>query len=184
MDKKLTKKQAYAQWDELVNKGKGEVLIVRDDTNHSRNYDSREGNPIKYIILHYTEVDFKTAYEILIGNTDRKVSAHYLVDLSGDIIRLVPDEYRAWHAGESKWNGQEKLNDTSIGIEIVNDGKTPYPEEQIREVVNMVGFLQEKYKIEGYNIIGHSDVAPKRKIDPGEHFPWERFKHIKEKTFL
>lgn len=105
-----------------------------------------------------------------------KVSAHYVVDEDGKIQSLVPEAERAWHAGESYWRGRRALNDCSIGIEIVNPGHEwgyrPFPEVQMQAVATLCQTLIAKYPIPSRNIVGHSDIAPDRKQDPGELFPW------------
>ena len=143
----------------------------------SENYDNRpKKTKIKYIIIHYTETpSFEEAIKLLTSKT-RKVSSHYLIDLSGKIYSLVNDSKRAWHAGISFWEDQENLNDNSIGIELVNKGeakKQKYPNKQIVSLLKILIFLTEKYQIKNFNILGHSDIAPERKIDPGIFFPWK-----------
>ena len=112
-------------------------------------------------------------------NPEKEVSSHYLVDENGDIYELVDPEKRAWHAGISEWRGQKNLNDTSIGIEIVNPGHEfgyrPFPDVQINAVLDLCKKLTHIYKIPAKHIIGHSDIAPDRKDDPGELFPWKKF---------
>ena len=99
-----------------------------------------------------------------------------MVDTDGQIYNLVSESKRAWHAGESSWKGLQDMNSRSIGIEIVNPGEKKlksYPKAQINQLINLIHFLEEKFKIPFYNILGHSDIAPHRKIDPGKHFPWK-----------
>jgi N-acetyl-anhydromuramyl-L-alanine amidase AmpD len=149
---------------------------------------------VKFIILHYTAVDTERSIRAL---TQGEVSAHYLVtDKRWDsIYQLVPHEKRAWHAGLSEFGGRTNLNDSSIGIEIVNKGykKTvidldtdsevknianrefyPYEDYQIKKIGRLLQDLVKKYNISPKNILGHSDIAPARKQDPGPMFPWER----------
>lgn len=136
----------------------------------SKSFDER----IKFLILHYTAVDFQTSLQLL----QDKVSVHYLVadaPVDGDyIFQLVDESKRAWHAGVSFWAGRTSLNDTSIGIEIVNlDGnKNPYPDEQIAAVMSLCQQIIARYNIAPNCVLGHSDVAPLRKDDPGILFPW------------
>jgi len=146
----------------------------------SLNFEHRpEGVIIQHLVFHYTETP--TAQEALeiLTSPERKVSCHYLLDTDGTLYQLVPEESVAWHAGVSAWGGQKKINHTSIGIEIQNtanvDGRgyLPFPEAQIEALVDMSRGLIEKYKIEPQNIVGHSDIAPSRKQDPGHHFPWK-----------
>lgn len=137
---------------------------------------------IKFIILHYTGCDDKTSINTL---TKEDVSSHYLITTYkwDPIFQLVSDNERAWHAGFSSFQGRNNLNDTSIGIEIVNLGVTTvngesknpsFEESQIRKTAHLIKNVSKKYKIDPKNILGHSDIAPGRKIDPGPMFPWER----------
>lgn len=142
----------------------------------SSNYDDRNAK-ISFIILHYTETDNLEKAIYLLTNNKRKVSCHFVIDFKGEIYNLVSENKRAWHAGESGWKNQTDINSKSIGIEIVNAGETShssYPEPQINSLVCLVKHLQEKYMILSHNILGHSDIAPMRKIDPGIYFPWEK----------
>ena len=140
----------------------------------SGNYDQRKFD-ISLIIIHFTETKtFNDALNLL-TSLDRKVSSHYLIDKSGGIFNLVDLDKRAWHAGESMWSNYDDINSRSIGIEIVNSGeviKEDYTEKQINSLSVLLNSLLEDYNIE--NILGHSDIAPTRKIDPGVHFPWKK----------
>ena len=140
----------------------------------SANYDQRKFD-ISLIIIHFTETrTFSDALNLL-TSLDRKVSSHYLIDKSGDIFNLVDLDKRAWHAGESMWGNYNDINSRSIGIEIVNSGeviKEDYTAKQINSLSVLLNSLLKDYNIE--NILGHSDIAPKRKIDPGVHFPWQK----------
>jgi len=135
---------------------------------------------VQFIVLHYTETDFAKSLDIL---TQGPVSSHYLVDANPPrIYRLVPEDRRAWHAGKSSWRGQTGLNATSIGIEIVNDGNrghldgpfAPWDPAQIDAVVALVKDLARRHAVQPHHIVGHSDIAPQRKQDPGAAFPWQR----------
>lgn len=136
---------------------------------------------VQFLILHFTTGDFPGALDIL---TRGPVSSHYLVAEDPPVIyRLVDESRRAWHAGESSWQGHTQLNAASIGIEIVNTGSraTPggiawaeYPEPQIDAVVTLVKSIVERHRIRPDRILGHSDIAPTRKVDPGPRFPWKR----------
>ena len=141
----------------------------------SKNFDSRKYK-IQFIVLHYTEtINLEKAIDLLTSQK-RKVSCHFVVDTNGQIYNLVSESKRAWHAGESSWKGLQDMNSRSIGIEIVNPGEKKlksYPKTQINQLINLIHFLDEKFKIPFYNILGHSDIAPYRKIDPGKHFPWK-----------
>jgi N-acetylmuramoyl-L-alanine amidase len=137
----------------------------------SPSYDQRRPN---FVILHYTSND--TAERALRTLTDpaKRVSAHYLIARDGKIYHLVDEFARAWHAGQSSWGGNRDLNSASIGIELDNDGNEPYAEPQIEALLRLLADLKRRYAIPAANVLGHSDVAPTRKIDPGRHFPWRR----------
>lgn len=143
----------------------------------SPNFDARTAPP-SLLVLHYTGM--KTGPEALdrLRDPDAKVSSHYLVEEDGRVFRLVAEERRAWHAGQSYWRGRRNLNSDSIGIEIVNPGHEfgyrPFPEAQVVAVIALVGDIRTRWEIEDRDIVGHSDVAPARKEDPGELFPWKR----------
>lgn len=137
----------------------------------SPNYDARIKN-IKYIILHYTEMTFNGAVERLCSE-ESSVSAHYIIKDDGSIYQLVEDNYIAWHAGMSFWQGEEKLNESSIGIEMDNLGDHPFPKEQMSSCKDLCLYLMHKYNIAPQNVLGHSDIAPDRKIDPGIYFDWK-----------
>jgi len=111
------------------------------------------------------------------------VSCHYLVDESGRVLRMVPEDKRAWHAGQSYWRGHSALNAISIGIEIVNPGHEhgyrPFPEEQIDALIPLLADIKERQGITRGNVVGHSDIAPARKQDPGELFPWSRLARLR-----
>jgi len=151
---------------------------LRIDTTYSaRGQDSRA----QYLVLHYTQSDFASSLQTL---TEGPVSSHYLVnDNPPTVYRLVDESRRAWHAGASSWQGQTQLNAASIGIEIVNRGYRDengqrvwidYPPAQIDVVVALVKKIVAEHKIRPDRIVGHSDIAPQRKIDPGPRFPWKR----------
>jgi N-acetylmuramoyl-L-alanine amidase len=139
----------------------------------SPNYDVR--GEVTYILLHYTGM-VEGALERLC-DLNAKVSAHYLVDKAGRVTQMVQEKHRAWHAGISYWKGARDLNALSIGIEIENMGHEhgyhDYPDMQIMAVIKLCEDIQTRHKIE--DILAHSDVAPTRKQDPGEKFPWEKF---------
>ena len=137
----------------------------------------RSKKKIKYLIYHYTGMkNDRLAIERL-TNTRSKVSSHYYITLRGKIIQMVPDNYVAWHAGVSYWKNDKSLNLKSIGIEISNPGHQhgylSFRKEQIKSLIKISRTLIKKYKIKKENILGHSDIAPLRKKDPGEKFPWE-----------
>ncbi|MDZ7628045.1 MAG: N-acetylmuramoyl-L-alanine amidase [Parvularculaceae bacterium] len=143
----------------------------------SPNFDDR-GRPVDMIVLHYTGM--LSGAEALGRLTDAgsKVSCHYLVEEDGTIYVLVPEGKRAWHAGVSFWRGDTETNARSIGIEIVNPGHEwgyrKFPSRQIDMVVALVKDIRARHNVPIANVVGHSDVAPQRKEDPGELFPWKR----------
>lgn len=130
--------------------------------------------PIEYIIIHFTEMEFESALYKL-TSLEAEVSAHYLIKEDGEIFRLVDDDKIAWHAGKSFWRGESALNQNSIGIELDNLGKNKFSPKQINSCLNLSQLLKQKYNIPFRNFIGHSDVAPARKIDPGIFFDWQFF---------
>ena len=143
----------------------------------SPNCDARNANsPIDTLIMHYTGMQSADEALTRMCDSQAEVSAHYMVDEDGTVYQLVEGDQRAWHAGISHWRGREGLNHTSIGIEIVNPGHefgyAPFPKEQMDEVIELTKTLLARYPIEPRNIIGHSDIAPERKEDPGELFDW------------
>ncbi len=148
----------------------------------SPNHDERS-LPVSMIVLHYTGMqDAASAIERLCDPAAR-VSCHYLIAEDGQILRMVPEERRAWHAGNSWWRGVTDINSASIGIEIVNPGHDfgyrPFPEEQIDALVPLMAEIKERYGITRGNVVGHSDIAPTRKQDPGELFPWGRLARLR-----
>ncbi len=143
--------------------------------NPSPNFNERKSPP-DMVVLHYTGM--KTGAEALARMCDpeARVSAHYMVEEDGRIYRLVPEERRAWHAGVSFWKGETDINGGSIGIEIVNPGHEfgyrDFPPAQVDAVIGLLDQIRERWDIPDYRILGHSDIAPTRKEDPGERFPW------------
>ena len=143
----------------------------------SPNFGPRKAPPDK-IVLHYTGMPSGQAALDRLRDPDARVSAHYLVEEDGRIFTLVAEERRAWHAGVGSWRGDTDPNTTSVGIELVNPGHEfgyrPFPEAQVAAVIDLVGDIRTRWIVEDRNIIGHSDLAPDRKDDPGELFPWKR----------
>ena len=141
----------------------------------SPNFDER-ALPISMIVLHYTGMQGAAAALNRLCDPAAKVSAHYLVDEDGSVHALVAEDKRAWHAGRSHWRGVTDLNSASVGIEIVNPGHEfgyrPFPPAQVAAVVRLVHDIKDRHEITRGNIVGHSDIAPTRKRDPGELFPW------------
>ena len=147
--------------------------------NYSPNFNpkKREKNKIKYLIYHYTGMKNDKLAIKRLTSFNSNVSCHYYITSSGKLIRMVPDLYIAWHAGKSRWKNHKSLNYTSIGIEISNPGHEygyrKFNYRQIKSLIKISKFIIKKYKINKKNILGHSDIAPLRKIDPGEKFPWK-----------
>nr|WP_145570382.1 N-acetylmuramoyl-L-alanine amidase [Yersinia bercovieri] len=163
-------------------------LIDRGDYKIDTNNPSvAQNDRVRFLVLHYTATDDAESLRLL---TQGNVSAHYLVKTHPDtvegkpvVLQLVPEEQRAWHAGVSDWQGRNNLNDSSIGIEIVNKGFTekmlgrtwyPYNESQIKLIERLTKDIVERYNIDPTDVIAHSDIAPLRKSDPGPLFPWKR----------
>ena len=147
--------------------------------NYSPNFDSikRKSSQIKFLIFHYTGMKKESDAIKRLTNIQSEVSSHYLIKKNGDIVVMVPDLYVAWHAGKSSWKSYKSLNKNSIGIEISNPGHEynyiNFSKKQILSVLYLSKSLIKKYKIQSSKVLGHSDVAPFRKKDPGEKFPWE-----------
>lgn len=149
-----------------------------DDSYQSVGHDSR----VQFIVLHYTASDLPRSLQLLTGN---QVSSHYLIaEEPATVYRLVDENRRAWHAGNSQWNGRTWLNSPSIGIEMVNKGYTttpqgqkvwqPWSEAQIDALVLLLKDIMQRHGLTAASVVGHSDIAPQRKVDPGPAFPWQR----------
>lgn len=136
----------------------------------SPNFDERRPG---FVVLHYTSGhDVEHALATLTSPV-RKVSAHYVIGREGKVYQLVDERARAWHAGRSSWGGVLDLNSSSIGIELDNDGESPYPDAQVASLLRLLADLTARLGIPPTHVIGHSDVAPRRKTDPGMLFPWK-----------
>jgi len=146
---------------------------------YSPNFDlkKRSKKNIKYLIFHYTGMKNDNSAIEKLTNSKSKVSSHYYITKNGNLIQLVPDLYIAWHAGKSSWKKDKMINKNSIGIEISNSGHDygyeNFSKKQINCLIKISKTLINKYKIKDQNILGHSDIAPLRKKDPGEKFPWK-----------
>ncbi len=153
--------------------------------NYSPNFSlpKRLKKEIKFIIIHYTGMVRESSVIKRLCNEKTKVSAHYFIKKNGEIINFVPDLYEAWHAGTSSWKKVKSLNKNSIGIEIQNQGHEYKYEDfsfkQISSLKKLLKVLIKTYRINLDNILGHSDIAPERKKDPGEKFPWKDFAKMK-----
>ena len=154
-------------------------MALKTILNYSPNFNpkKRTSKQIKFIIFHYTGMKNESDALNRLTDIQSEVSCHYLIKNSGEIIKLVPDLYIAWHAGRSSWHNYKSLNQNSIGIEITNPGHEHsyknFTQKQITSLLRLGKLLIKKYKISSKNILGHSDVAVLRKKDPGEKFPWE-----------
>ncbi|MDR1935668.1 MAG: N-acetylmuramoyl-L-alanine amidase [Candidatus Accumulibacter sp.] len=137
----------------------------------SPNFDARRPN---LVVLHHTSNSNLDKALATLTDPGRKVSAHYLVGRDGQIVRLVDEKERAWHAGASWWGGNTDINSASIGIELDNDGFEPFADAQIDALLGLLADVLQRYDIPGANVVGHADVAPGRKTDPSDRFPWRR----------
>ena len=149
-------------------------------TNFSPNYSkkTRRNRDIKFVIVHYTGMQSEIESIKRLKNPKYAVSCHYLISRNGSIVQMVSDKNIAWHAGKSKWKGFINLNKYSLGIELVNKGHQfgyqNFSSKQIKSFIKLCKNLQKKYSIKKENFLGHSDIAPLRKKDPGEKFPWKK----------
>ena len=148
-------------------------------SNPSPNFDDRPPSVgISSVILHYTGMRSGAEAVDRLCDPLAKVSAHYVINEDGQILQLVDEQKRAWHAGVSYWKGETGLNSSSIGIEIINSGHewgyTGFPDLQIEALIWLLKAIQQRHQIRPNRVLGHSDIAPERKEDPGERFPWDR----------
>lgn len=148
----------------------------------SPNFDARM-LPVSIIVLHYTGMQSAEEAIERLRDPEAKVSSHWLVAEDGQVVRLVDEADRAWHAGKSRWRGVTDINSASVGIEIVNPGHEfgyrPFPDEQIESVIRLTAAIKNRYNITRGNVVGHSDIAPARKQDPGELFPWGKLARLR-----
>jgi len=147
----------------------------------SPNFDERR-LPVSMLVLHYTGMADAASAITRLADPVAKVSCHYLVAEDGQIVRMVAEDKRAWHAGLSFWRGVTDVNSASVGIEIVNPGHElgyrPFPDAQMRALLPLVAEIVRRHDIARANVVGHSDIAPARKRDPGELFEWDRLARI------
>ena len=154
-------------------------MPVKTTLNYSPNFNpkKRTSKKIKFIIFHYTGMKKESDALDRLTDLQSEVSCHYLIKNDGEILKMVPDLYIAWHAGKSSWKKHKSLNKNSIGIEITNPGHEhgykKFKKKQITSLLKLCKFLIKEYKISSKNVLGHSDIAVLRKKDPGEKFPWE-----------
>jgi N-acetylmuramoyl-L-alanine amidase len=152
---------------------------INTTLNYSFNFDlkKRKKEDIKFIVFHYTGMKKEIDAINKLINQNSKVSSHYFIKKNGEILTLVPELYIAWHAGISAWKNYKSLNRYSIGIEISNPGHNnrynKFTKKQIHSILKLSNFLIKKYRIKSNFILGHSDISPDRKKDPGEKFPWQ-----------
>lgn len=148
----------------------------------SPNFDER-ALPVSMLVLHYTGMPDAASALAWLSDPQSKVSAHYVVTEDGQVVRMVDEAKRAWHAGKSWWRGTRDVNSASIGIEIVNPGHEwgyrPFPDTQMDALIPLVHDLVQRHRITRGNVVGHSDIAPARKQDPGELFPWHRLARLR-----
>jgi len=154
-------------------------IVSSFSPNHSKK--ARSVRDIKHVIIHYTGMQSEIASIKRLKDPMHKVSCHYLINRDGEVIQMVKDKNIAWHAGKSKWKKFNGLNKSSIGIELVNKGHRfgyqNYSNRQIKSLIKLCKILKKKYFISKDNFLGHSDIAPLRKEDPGEKFPWKRLSY-------
>jgi N-acetylmuramoyl-L-alanine amidase len=154
-------------------------MALKAILNYSPNFSPKKRNSkqIKFIIFHYTGMKSESDALKRLTDIQSEVSCHYLIKNDGEIVKIVPDLYIAWHAGKSSWKSYKSLNQSSIGIEITNPGHKhgykKFTKKQITSLLKLSKFLIKKYKVSPKNILGHSDIAVLRKKDPGEKFPWK-----------
>ena len=127
---------------------------------------------VSFVVIHYTASDSAQRALRTLTSPASQVSAHYLVDRRGDIVQLVDERLRAWHAGASRWGATVDVNSASIGIELDNDGHEPFAATQIDALLRLLADIRKRHHVPAANVLGHSDVAPRRKVDPGPLFPW------------
>lgn len=154
--------------------------MIRLTDHPSPNHEDRRDSAIDMLVLHYTGMQSAQAALGRLCDPATKVSAHYLIDEDGGVFQLVHEARRAWHAGQSSWRGHTDVNSRSIGIELVNPGHEfgyrAFPEAQIDALIALTQLILARHSIPARNVVGHSDIAPARKTDPGELFPWARLK--------
>ncbi len=134
----------------------------------------RNGLKPELVVLHYTAMESCEGACAWLCNPASEVSAHYLIDRDGTVIQMIDEPMRAWHAGAGGWRGKGDVNSRSIGIELANTGAEPYPEPQMRSLEGLLSAILMRWNIPAAGVIGHSDMAPGRKIDPGPRFDWQR----------
>ena len=153
--------------------------VEKMSLNYSPNFylKKRSNSKVKYLIFHYTGMKSENGAIRKLTNKNSKVSCHYFIKRNGEIVKMVPDLYIAWHAGISSWKKDKFLNSKSIGVEVSNPGHEHgykhFNTKQVKSIIKLSKTLKKRYKIKKENILGHSDISPLRKKDPGEKFPWK-----------
>jgi N-acetylmuramoyl-L-alanine amidase len=145
----------------------GSALASRFE--RSPNFDTRR---VTLVVLHHTGTSVPGEALRTLTRESTQVSAHYLVERSGAVVQLVDERARAWHAGESRWASVDDVNSASIGVEVENDGRQPYPPSQVAALLRLLADLRQRHRLGPAAFVGHADVAPARKADPGALFPW------------
>ena len=152
--------------------------IFIDRSRRSPNFNSRRDTPIDMVVIHCTNMDSWDSAIARLCDPVSEVSSHYVIAQDGRIFGLIDEAKRAWHAGVAEWQGQSHINDRSLGIELDYPGHRaglqPYPEAQIFALIALLRDIRVRHDIPAQNVLGHEDVAPGRKVDPGENFPWQR----------
>lgn len=151
-------------------RGNGRLQVCASPNFGSR----RDGLTPSIVVLHYTAMESFEAARARLCDPSSEVSAHYLISRTGDVLRLVEEADRAWHAGAGEWRGLQDINSRSIGIELDNTGDHPFPEPQMAALEGLLGDICARWPIDPSDVIGHSDMAPGRKQDPGPRFDWGR----------
>ena len=153
-------------------------MIIKSQYSPNFSKNIRKNKDINFIIIHYTGMQSRIAAIKRLLNPKSKVSCHFFIDRKGQISKMVDENKVAWHAGKSKWKNFRNLNKNSIGIELANKGHEfgyeKFTKSQINNLIKLCLYLKKKFKIKNSNVLGHSDIAPIRKLDPGEKFPWKR----------
>lgn len=150
--------------------------------NINRDHQSPNYYPAHYrrstdiLVIHATAADTWSSTMHWFKNPASQASAHYVIDKNGDIYQMVPEVFPAWHAGYSNWNGKDDINRDSIGIELVNNAYSAYPQEQIDACIELSRDIMKRHATISHNLVRHSDISPGRKTDPYSHFPWDEFK--------
>ena len=153
-------------------------MRIKIDLSPNFSIKTRPKKNVKFVIIHYTGMQSEIESFKRLKSEKSKVSCHYFINRKGSITQMIKDNQVAWHAGKSKWKTFKNLNENSIGIELVNKGiefgYQNFSKPQLTSLINLCKNLKKKYQIDFENFLGHSDIAPLRKLDPGEKFPWER----------